>query len=92
MIEAAGREVRLSNPAKPFFKDADPVIGKRDLAEYYLAVADAALIHLRDRPTTLKRFVDGAGGRVLLPEADPEGSAGLAGVGHRPLPERPLGA
>jgi DNA primase len=34
VIEAAGREVRLSNPGKPFFKDADPVIGKRDLAEY----------------------------------------------------------
>ena len=74
MIEAAGREVRLSNPAKPFFKDADPVIGKRDLAEYYLAVADAALIHLRNRPTTLKRFVDGAAGEFFFQKRIPKGA------------------
>ena len=74
MIEAAGREVRLSNPGKPFFKDADPVIGKRDLAEYYLAVADAALIHLRNRPTTLKRFVDGAAGEFFFQKRIPKGA------------------
>ena len=74
MIEAAGREVRLSNPGKPFFKDADPVIGKRDLAEYYLAVADAALIHLRNRPTTLKRFVDGAAGDFFFQKRIPKGA------------------
>jgi DNA ligase D-like protein (predicted polymerase) len=74
VIEAAGREVRLSNPGKPFFKDADPVIGKRDLAEYYLAVADAALIHLRNRPTTLKRFVDGAAGDFFFQKRIPKGA------------------
>lgn len=57
-ITAAGREVRLSNPAKVFF----PEIGvtKLDLAEYYLRVAEPALNHLRRRPTVLKRYVNGA--------------------------------
>ena len=58
-IEAAGRQLRLSSPGKVFF--AEPGHTKRDLAEYYLAVADAACLHLRERPTTMKRFVDGAG-------------------------------
>ena len=57
-VEAAGREVRLSSPSKVFFSGPDHT--KRDLAEYYVAVADAACLHLRERPTTMKRFVDGA--------------------------------
>ena len=49
------------------------MIGKRDLAEYYLAVADAALVHLRKRPTMRSASSTG-GGRVLLPEAGTEGA------------------
>jgi bifunctional non-homologous end joining protein LigD len=57
MLEAAGREVRLSNPGKVYF----PMAGwtKRDLCRYYLDVADAAVVHLRERPTVMKRFVNG---------------------------------
>src|SRR3954463_12182475 len=57
MLEAAGREVRLSNPAKVYFPR--PGWTKLDLARYYLEVADAALVHVRERPTVLKRFVNG---------------------------------
>lgn len=57
MLELAGREVRLSNPAKVYFPK--PGWTKLDLVEYYVAVADAALIHLRERPTVMKRFVNG---------------------------------
>ncbi len=71
-IEAAGREVRLSSPSKVFFPELG--ITKRDLAEYYLAVADATLIHLRDRPTTLKRFVDGAAGEFFFQKRIPKGA------------------
>jgi bifunctional non-homologous end joining protein LigD len=69
-IEAAGREVMLSSPSKLFF----PVPGwtKRDLAEYYLAVADAACLHLRERPTTMKRFVDGAEGEFFFQKRVPK--------------------
>jgi len=73
-IEAAGREVRLSNPDKPFFAEIDPPISKRELAEYYVEVADAALIHLRERPTTLKRFVDGAAGEFFFQKRVPKGA------------------
>jgi bifunctional non-homologous end joining protein LigD len=57
MVEAAGREVRLSNPAKVYFPK--PSWTKLDIAEYYLTVADAALVHVRERPTVMKRFVKG---------------------------------
>jgi bifunctional non-homologous end joining protein LigD len=57
MLEIAGREVRLSNPGKVYFPK--PGWTKRDLVDYYVAVADAAVIHLRDRPTVMKRFVNG---------------------------------
>ncbi len=57
MLEVAGREVRLSNPAKVYFPK--PGWTKLDIANYYVEVADAALIHLRERPTVLKRFVNG---------------------------------
>jgi bifunctional non-homologous end joining protein LigD len=56
-IEAAGREVRLSNPGKVYFPK--PGWTKLDIVEYYLSVAKAALIHLRERPTVMKRFVNG---------------------------------
>jgi DNA ligase D-like protein (predicted polymerase) len=57
IVEAAGQEVRLSNPAKVYFPK--PGWTKLDLAQYYLEIADAALVHLRERPTVMKRFVNG---------------------------------
>jgi bifunctional non-homologous end joining protein LigD len=57
MIEAAGREVRLSNPGKVYFPR--PGWTKLDLVEYYLTTAEAVTIHLRERPTVMKRFVNG---------------------------------
>jgi bifunctional non-homologous end joining protein LigD len=56
-LEIDGREVRLSNPGKVYFPRAG--VTKLDLVEYYLATADAALVHLRERPTVMKRFVEG---------------------------------
>lgn len=57
-IDVAGRELKLSNPQKVFFPERG--LTKLDLVNYYLEVADAALVQLRDRPTVLKRFVNGA--------------------------------
>jgi bifunctional non-homologous end joining protein LigD len=71
-LEAAGRQVRLSNPDKLFFPESGHT--KLDLAEYYLAVADAAVLNLRERPTTLKRFVDGAGGSFFFQKRVPKGA------------------
>ena len=56
-IEVAGHEVRVSNPGKLYFPK--PGFTKHDLVNYYLAAADAVLVHLRERPTVMKRFVNG---------------------------------
>jgi bifunctional non-homologous end joining protein LigD len=58
-IEAGGREVRISSPSKVVFPEAG--ITKLDLVRYYVALGDPAVRHLRDRPTVLKRFPNGAG-------------------------------
>jgi bifunctional non-homologous end joining protein LigD len=58
-IDAAGLEVRISNPQKVFFPERG--ITKLDLITYYLQLAGPVINHLRNRPTVLKRFVDGAG-------------------------------
>jgi DNA ligase D len=71
-IEAAGRPVRLSSPSKPYFPEAG--VTKRDLAEYYVQVADAATLHLRERPTTMKRFVDGVEGNFFFQKRVPKGA------------------
>jgi bifunctional non-homologous end joining protein LigD len=57
ILEIDGREVRLSNPGKVYFPK--PGWTKLDLVEYYIAAGDAPLVHLRERPTVMKRFVDG---------------------------------
>ena len=56
-IEVDGREVRLSNPDKVYFPKAGWT--KFDLVGYYLTAAEAVLVHVRERPTVMKRFVDG---------------------------------
>src|SRR5262249_3710415 len=48
--------VTLTNPDKVFFPDEG--ITKGDLFEYYEAIADVVVPHLRDRPFTMLRFPD----------------------------------
>jgi DNA ligase D-like protein (predicted polymerase) len=72
MVEAAGREVRLSNPGKVYFPK--PGHTKLDLANYYLAVAEGALVGLRERPGTMKRFVDGVEGDFFFQKRVPKGA------------------
>ena len=73
-LEVAGPEVRLSNPDKVFFPEAGHT--KLDLASYYLEAAETAVIHLRERPTTLKRFVEGAAGAPFFQKRVPNGAPG----------------
>ena len=54
-----GREVRITNPDKPYFS-RDVKLSKLDVVKYYLSVASGAVAGVRDRPSMLKRFVDGA--------------------------------
>src|SRR5205814_222217 len=54
-----GREVRVTNPDKPYFS-RDVTLTKLELVRYYLSVAPGAIGGIRDRPIVLKRFVNGA--------------------------------
>lgn len=71
-LEIAGREVRLSNPDKVFF--LKPKFTKLDLVSYYVAVEAAAVNQLRERPGTMKRFVDGVSGEFFFQKRVPKGA------------------
>ncbi len=69
-IEVAGREVRLSNPDKVLF----PASGftKRQIVDYYLAVAEPTILHLRERPCVLKRFPNGVDQKPFFQKRTPK--------------------
>lgn len=73
-VDAGGREVRVSSPSKVYFPEHDgrPAVTKLDVVEYYLAVAGPALLHLRERPTVLKRWVDGITGEPFFQKRVPD--------------------
>jgi bifunctional non-homologous end joining protein LigD len=74
VIEACGHELRISNPGKVFFPE--PGFTKMDLAGYYIACEQAVVRHLRERPTVMKRWVDGVAGKPFfqkrVPDSAPE--------------------
>ncbi|MCX4736060.1 non-homologous end-joining DNA ligase [Streptomyces sp. NBC_01363] len=73
-LEADGRAVRLSNPDKVYFPEKGYT--KRDVAEYFLAVGPGITRALRDRPTTLQRFVDGVEGEFFYQKRAPKNLPG----------------
>jgi DNA ligase D-like protein (predicted polymerase) len=68
----AQRVVRVSNPDKVYFPARG--ITKRQVVEFYLAVAQPLLRVLHDRPTTLKRFPDGVTGEPFYAKRVPKGA------------------
>jgi bifunctional non-homologous end joining protein LigD len=70
VLEAAGREVVITNPEKVYFPKAGYTKG--DLARYYLAVADGALRGIADRPIVLKRYVNGADNEPFFQKRAPD--------------------
>src|SRR5216684_134908 len=70
VLEAAGREVVITNPEKVFFPRAGYT--KLDLAKYYAAVADGALRGIAARPIVLKRYVNGAENEPFFQKRAPE--------------------
>ncbi len=70
VLEAAGREVVITNPEKVFFPRAGHT--KLDLVKYYAAVAGGALRGIAGRPIVLKRYVDGAEGEPFYQKRAPE--------------------
>jgi bifunctional non-homologous end joining protein LigD len=70
LVQAGGREVRVTHPDKAYFSK-DAKLSKIDLVRYYLSVAPGALAGIRDRPLVLKRFVNGAEGEAFYQKRAP---------------------
>ena len=71
VLSIGGREVRITNPEKPYFS-REAKLSKLELVRYYLAVAPGALSGIRDRPLVLKRFVNGAEAPPFYQKRAPE--------------------
>ncbi|MDQ2622325.1 MAG: non-homologous end-joining DNA ligase [Actinomycetota bacterium] len=57
LLEVDGRELKLTNLDRVLYPEAG--FTKRDLIDYYAAVAPVLIPHLRDRPITMRRFPQG---------------------------------
>lgn len=71
-VEASGREVRISNPDKVFFRSHGET--KLDLVRYYQAVEGPILATMGGRPTLMQRFPDGAHGKSFFQKRVPNGA------------------
>jgi DNA ligase D-like protein (predicted polymerase) len=71
VLSIDGREVRITNPDKPYFS-RDVKLSKLDVVQYYLSVASGAVAGVRDRPSMLKRFVNGAEREPFYQKRAPE--------------------
>jgi bifunctional non-homologous end joining protein LigD len=70
-LEVGRRRVRLTSPDKLLFPGDG--VTKRDLADYYAAIGDTIVPHLRNRPFTLKRYPYGIRGEPYFAKQAPKG-------------------
>ena len=68
-LKVQGREVSLTNLAKPFWPELG--ITKGDLIQYYADVAPLLLPHIRDRAMVMKRYPQGAQGDFFFMKRAP---------------------
>ena len=68
MIDADGREVRVSSPDRVIFGATERTgeITKLQVAEYYVAVGEGIMRALRERPTTLERWPKGVNDEIVV--------------------------
>ncbi len=71
VLSIDGRDVRISNPDKPYFSRGVK-LSKLDVVQYYLSVTSGAVAGIRDRPSMLKRFVNGAEHEPFYQKRAPE--------------------
>jgi bifunctional non-homologous end joining protein LigD len=72
VLSIDGHEVRVSNPDKLYFS-RDVKLTKLEVVQYYMAVASGAVAGIRDRPSMLKRFVNGAEREPFYQKRAPDG-------------------
>ena len=63
-LDIDGQRLKLTNLNKIFYPDDG--VTKRDVINYYDAVAGLILPHLRDRPLSLKRYPNGIAGQFFF--------------------------
>jgi len=68
VVNAAGRELRLTNLGKPLWPDGTT---KGDLIAYYARIADVLVPHLSGKPLTLRRWPDGVQGPTFFEKRAP---------------------
>jgi DNA ligase D len=75
IVDAGGRELRVSNPQRVIFPATDGTdpVTKLDVVEYYLAVADGIMRALVRRPTTLERWPQGVHPGIVLSTREKSG-------------------
>lgn len=71
-IEVAGHDVLISHPERVYFPALEATKG--ELADYYLAVAEALLRTAGGRPALLQRFPEGAEGKSFFQKRVPAGA------------------
>jgi bifunctional non-homologous end joining protein LigD len=69
LAKASGRELKLSNLGKVLYPEAG--FTKRQLINYYAAVAPVILPHLQGRPLTVVRWPDGVQGKSFFQKQSP---------------------
>ena len=69
VLTVGGRDVTISNPEKVLFPGTGNT--KRDLVNYYLAVADGALRGAGGRPNVLVRYPNGVGSEFFFQKRAP---------------------
>src|SRR5438876_952159 len=69
-LVVGGRDIAITNPDKVLFPG--PKYTKRDLVQYYLAVADGALRGAGNRPNVLVRYPNGITGEFFYQKRAPE--------------------
>jgi len=72
MVDADGRDVRVSNPNRVIFPETErtAAVTKGDIVRYYVSVGDGIMRALGERPTTLERWPKGVFPGIVLSTRD----------------------
>jgi bifunctional non-homologous end joining protein LigD len=84
--EFGGRELTLTNLGKVLYPAAS--FAKRDVIDYYAALAPVILPHLAGRPLTVKRFPDGVEGKAFFEKHSPRHRPGWVATAAVPSERR----
>ena len=82
----SGRCVTITSPDKVFFRTRNDT--KLDLVNYYIAIEEAVMRQMADRPVLLQRFPNGAHGSNFFQKRIPEGAPAPSTTPRLPHPTR----